>query len=413
MNMIKRDLYLDRLITYIDKPLIKVITGVRRSGKSVIMSLLRDVISSRKVPGNRIITVNFENFSFSGIKEGQALCNYIKSLITGKERHYIFIDEIQEAAGWEQAINSLSAGFNTDIYISASASGILSSKLSTLLTRPFVNIEIQTLSFSEFLIFRENLKAGAATDLQSAFDLYLKLGGFPLIHTSDYNNAEAYKVIYDIYSSALLRDTIRPNGIRDIDLLERVVKYVFDNIGQPFSVPEVAAYFKSQQRNIDIDTVYNYLRALEAACLIYRVPRYDVRSKEILKTHEKYFLSDHSLLYALEGYDESKTDSLLENIVMLELHRRSYNVYTGRSEEREIDFIAEQGDKKIYVQVAHLLADQQTIDREYEPLFKIRDSHPKYVVSMDRVMQDNTEGVRHRNIGEFLSGKEEVWRSEV
>jgi len=227
-----------------------------------------------------------------------------------------------------------------------------------------------------------------------------------VLHTSDWTEETAGRVVYDIYSSIILRDVVQRNNIRDVELLERVVRFVFDNIGNKFSAGNIADYFKSQQRKIDLNTVYNYLNALEGAYIIYRVPRYDIKGKEILKTLEKYFVGDPALIHAVMGYRDRIISGLLENVVLLELLRRGYRVFTGRSGEKEIDFVAEKGDKKIYVQVSFRMDSQSTIDREFSPLLEIRDHHPKYVVTLDEIWQDNIEGIRHVHIADFLLMRE-------
>jgi predicted AAA+ superfamily ATPase len=228
------------------------------------------------------------------------------------------------------------------------------------------------------------------------------MGGFPVLHTGEYTFETAYKVVYDIYSSAILRDSVQRYNIRDVELLERVVKYVFDNIGNKFSAKNVADYFKNQFRKIDLNTVYNYLNALEGAFIIYRIPRYDIKGKEILKTNEKYFVGDQSLLYAVMGFKDRLISGILENIVMLEFKRRGYRVFVGKSGKNEIDFIAERNELKVYVQVAYKMTEQTTIDREFKPLLEIKDHYPKYVVTMDQVWKDNVEGIRHIHIADFL-----------
>ena len=232
--------------------------------------------------------------------------------------------------------------------------------------------------------------------------LSLRSGGFPVLHVTNYEEETATKVVYDIYSSIILRDVVQRNKIRDIELLERVVKYLFDNVGNRFSAANVAAYFKSQQRKIDLNTVYNYIDALEGTYIIYRIPRYDIKGKEILKTLEKCYAGDPGLIHATMGYRDRAISGLLENIILLELKRRGYNVFTGRSEEREVDFIAMRGEEKLYVQVSFRMDAQSTVDREFNPLLEIRDHHPKYVVTMDDIWRDNYEGVKHMHIADFL-----------
>ena len=404
--MIRRDLYLNQLANYIDKPFIKVITGIRRSGKSSILMLLREELLSKGISDRNIIYTNLESFEFSDIDKADKLYRFIREKITNKQRYYILLDEIQEVISWEKAVNSFLVDFNADIYITGSNSRLLSSELATYLAGRYIELHIQTLSFSEYLLFKHNRTGVTVQDLRSEFEIFLRMGGFPALHTAEYSYDSAYKVVYDIYSSAILRDTVQRNNIRDVELLERVVRYVFDNIGNKFSAKNVADYFKSQQRKIDLITVYNYLNALEGAFIIYRIPRYDVKGKEILKTFEKYFTGDQALLYAVMGYKERLISGVLENIVMLELKRRGYRVFVGKSDDKEIDFIGEIKGKKVYIQVAYKLTEQTTIDREFAPLLEIRDHYPKYVVSMDETWQDNIEGIQHKHIADFLLMKE-------
>lgn len=400
--MIKRDLYINQLCEYIDKPFIKVITGIRRSGKSVILMLLRDELLMRGIDENQIIHLNFESLELSDIDEAEKLYKYIKEKITDKKRYYILLDEIQEVDSWEKAVNSCFVDFNADIYITGSNSRMLSSELATYLTGRYVEIVLYTLSFSEYLFFRQVHTGKESENTRKDFSLFVRSGGFPVLHTSDWTEETAGRVVYDIYSSIILRDVVQRNNIRDVELLERVVRFVFDNIGNKFSAANIADYFKSQQRKIDLNTVYNYLDALEGAFIIYRVPRYDIKGKEILKTLEKYFVGDPALIHAVMGYRDRIISGLLENVVLLELLRRGYRVFTGRSGEKEIDFVAEKGDKKIYVQVSFRMESQSTIDREFSPLLEIRDHYHKYVVTLDEIWQDNIEGIRHMHIADFL-----------
>lgn len=402
--MIKRELYLDLLISFIDKPFIKVITGIRRCGKSAMLSLLREELVYRGVNEKQVIHVNFESFEFSDIDHADKLYHLIKNKARGKQRFYILLDEIQNVRNWEKAVDAMMVDLNVDIYLTGSNSHLLSSELATFLAGRYVEIHMTTLSFSENLQFK--LALHPIQDLHKEFYNFLRLGGFPVLHTGEYTMETAYKVVYDIYSSAILRDIVQRYNIRDVELMERVVKFVFDNIGNKFSAKNVADYFKSQQRKIDLNTVYNYLNALESAFIVYRIPRYDLKGKEILKTFEKYYLGDQSLLYAVMGYRDRMISGVLENIVMLELKRRGYRVFVGKMENMEIDFIAESKEQKVYIQVAYKMTEQTTIDREFKPLLEIRDHHPKYVVTMDEIWHDNIEGIRHRHIADFLMMKE-------
>jgi predicted AAA+ superfamily ATPase len=399
--MIKRTLYLDKIKEFIDKPFIKVISGIRRSGKSSILLLLKDEILHRGAQEQQILLINFESFNYSEIKTDEQLYTYIKQQINPSKKSYILLDEIQEVVGWEKAVNSFMLDFDADVYITGSNSHLLSSELATFLAGRYVEFQIQTLTFRECLSFNKELQNSTKSKLEK-FEYFLRIGGFPVLHTSNYSIESAYKIVFDIYSSAILRDTIQRHKIRDVELLERIVKYVFDNIGNSFSAKNVADYFKSQQRKIDLNTVYNYLNALESAFIIHRIQRYDVKGKEILKTQEKYFVSDPALIYAVMGYKDRMISGILENIVLLELLSRDYNVAVGKVGTKEIDFIATKGNAKFYIQVAYMLPDENTVDREFGTLIELKDHYPKYVVTLDSIWTDTIEGVKHVHIADFL-----------
>ena len=400
--MIKRELYLEQLRPFIDQPLIKVLTGIRRSGKSAILMMLQEELTQRGISGDNIVYINFESMEYSDIEDAKSLYSFVKSKITNNLKYYILLDEIQEVKGWEKAINSFLVDFKADLYITGSNSKLLSSELATYIAGRYIEINVTPLSFKENLEFKKILTGTELTDLQKEFIRFLRLGGFPIIHTADYSPEDAYKIIKDIYASAILRDIVQRNHLRNIELLERIVKYVFENIGNIFSAKKVADYFKNQQRKVDIETVYNYLEALAGAFIIYRVPRYDLRGKEVLQTNEKYFLGDQGLKYAVMGYKDRDISGILENIVFLELKRKGYQVYVGKLDDKEIDFVAEKKEQKVYVQVAYKLSEEATVAREFGALLGIRDHYPKYVVTMEEFWQDNIEGVKHKNIAEFL-----------
>lgn len=400
--MIRRDLYLDQICNFMDKPVIKVITGIRRSGKSFILKLLKEELVQRQISNDQIIYLNFESFEFSEIDRAEKLYAYVREKIKGKKRYYILLDEIQKVDAWEKAVNSFLVDFDSDIYITGSNSRLLSSELATYLAGRYIEIHLYTLSFSEYLLFKTIRTGDKNLDGRNEFESFLRMGGFPVLHIAEYTGETAYKIVNDIYASAILRDTIQRHNIRDVELLERVVKFVLDNVGNKFSAGNIADYFKSQQRKIDLNTVYNYLNALQSAFIIDRIPRYDVKGKEILKTHEKYFVGDQAIVYAVMGYKDRLISGVLENIVMLELKRRGYKVFTGKWDDKEIDFVAEKNENKLYIQVAYKMEGQSTIDREFFPLLEIRDHYPKYVVTMDQMWSDNIEGIRHMHIADFL-----------
>ncbi len=399
--MIARPLYIKQLEPFIDKPQVKILTGIRRSGKSTILRLLQNRLVESGVASDQILVMNFESFAYADFKTAKSLYGYIKDKIQSEGKYYLLLDEIQEVEQWEKAINSFLVDFEVDIYLTGSNSHLLSSELSTFLAGRYVQIPVFTLSYKEYLDFKKEEFPELKND-KDGFEHYLRMGGFPVIHTQDYDAESAYKVVRDIYSSVILRDTVQRHNIRDIELLERVLRYAFDNVGNTFSGKNVADYFKSQQRKVDINTIYNYLTALESAFVLYRVSRYDIKGKEILKTMEKFYVGDLSLIYATMGYRSRMIGGLLENIVFLELKRRGYQVYIGKLGTKEIDFIAEKAGDKLYLQVAYKLEHKETVDREFQPLIAIRDHYPKYVITMDDFWDDNIQGIQHRYITDFL-----------
>lgn len=400
--MIFRARYIEILRNFIDKPLIKVITGIRRSGKSTVLNLLKEELLQRGVKEQQIIAVNFESFAFSELTDNQKLYAYVQEKIQLTDRYYLILDEIQEVQAWEKAVNAFLVDFNVDVYLTGSNSHLLSSELATHVAGRYVQIPVYTLSYAEYLDFTKHYAPQKLIDKANSFQDYLIKGGFPVIHTTNYDEETAYRVVYDIYSSVILRDTVQRYKIRDLELLERIIKYAFDNVGNTFSGKNVADFFKNQQRKIDINTVYNYLNALEGAYILHRVSRYDIKGKEILKTQEKFYVGDVSLLYATMGFRSRMISGILENIVFLELKRRGFQVYIGKLDTKEIDFVAERQGEKIYVQVAYKLESEQTIEREFGALLSIDDQYPKYVVTMDSLWKDSIEGVKHLYISDFL-----------
>lgn len=399
--MVKRNLYIDKLKKFVGKPQVKIISGIRRSGKSTVLRLLMEELSQRGVKQSQIIYLNFESFANSHLTQAKSLYEEVKQIISGTEKYYLLFDEIQEVENWEKAVNSFLVDFDVDIYLTGSNSHLLSSELSTFLAGRYVEFPIYTLSFSEFLDFKKSYSEIGSNPL-ALFGEYLRKGGFPVIHTLDSDEETAYQVVRDIYDSVILRDSVQRHKIRDIELLNRVIQYAFDNIGNTFSGKNVADYFKRQQRKIDLNTVYNYLHALEGSFILYRVSRYDLKGKEILRTQEKFYLADISLLYATMGYRDQMIAGVLENIVFLELKRRGYQVYIGKLDQREVDFVAELKEQKRYFQVAYKLESPETIDREFQPLLAIDDHFPKYVITMDEFFKDSIRGVKHLHISEFL-----------
>ncbi|MBK8515206.1 MAG: ATP-binding protein [Saprospiraceae bacterium] len=395
-NNITRD-----ILPYVDRPFIKVLNGLRRSGKSSILTLLRAYLLKSGRTSDQIISINFESMQYADLKNAEDLYEMVKAKVHPAKVTYLFLDEVQEVEGWEKAVNSFTVDFDMDIYITGSNSRLLSSELSTYLAGRYIEFHILPLSFQETISFYESTHHERLTILQY-FDRYRRMGGFPVLHTSDYEYDVAYKIVLDIYSSTILRDTIQRFHIRDIELLERVIKFVLENIGKTFSALSIVKYFKSQYRKIDINTVYNYLHALESAYIIYKVSRYDLKGKEILKTQEKYFPGDIAFLYTLMGYKDDQISGAMEAMVYLELIRRGYTVYIGKAGTKEIDFVAEKVNERIYIQVSYKLTGDDTIEREFSPLKGIKDNYPKYVVTMEDVWQNSFDGIKHIHISDFL-----------
>ena len=403
--MIARELYMKQIRPFMNCPFVKVIAGIRRCGKSVVLQLIAEELERRGIAREHIIYMNFESFEWMDITDAKALYLYIKDQVTKTDgKTYILLDEIQEVKDWEKAVNSFMVDWDVDVYVTGSNSRLLSSELSTYLAGRYVCFHIMPLSFNEYLLFH-GINSDSKEVWREEFQKYLRMGGFPAVHTGNYCNEAIYKLVYDIYSSVILRDTVQRHGIRNVELLERIVRFVFDNIGNRLNAKNIADYFKSQQRKVDINTVYNYLDALQGAFILQRVPRYDIKGKELLQTNEKYFVSDLSLIYAVMGYKDRMIAGALENIVYWEMRRRGYDTFIGKQDSREVDFVGIRRDEKIYVQVTYRMVSDATVEREFSPLLAISDHYPKFVVSMDDVWQDNIEGVRHRHIADFLTEK--------
>ena len=401
--MIKRNLYLEEIKKYINKPIIKVITGMRRSGKSMILKLIQEELQNIGIVKENIIYMNFESLTFMDIKDFEALYKHIiEKTSDKKEKIYILLDEIQEVKGWEKAINSFLVDLDVDIYITGSNANLLSSELATYIAGRYVEIKIYPLSFQEYIDFVSENNKENPLSLDEYFTQYLNFGGLPGIHIFNYNKEEIYQYLVDVYNSILLRDVIARNNIRDIELLESVVLYIMDNIGNIFSAKSISDFLKNQGRKLSVETIYNYLKALENAFIISKVQRYDIKGKNILETQEKYYLSDLGFRHAKLGYQSNDISGYLENIVFLELLRRKYKVNIGKQDNKEIDFVANLRDENLYLQVTYLLASPETIEREFSPLKSIKDNYPKMVLSMDSLPESNIEGIKRKRIIDFL-----------
>lgn len=402
--MIERPLYLDKIMPFVDTPFVKILTGVRRCGKSTILKMIIKKLREEKhVDDEQILSYHFDSMEYEDMTTKELYLE-LKSKIIQSKKTYLFLDEIQEIEGWEKVVNTLASDFDVDIYITGSNSRMMSSEISTYLTGRYITFHIYTLSFEEYLMFKKSYTT--LKDLKQEFSQYVRLGGFPATHLQDYSQDEVYTIVKDIYNSTIFSDIVRRNQVKKIDQLERVVKYTFNNIGNTFSAKSISNYFKSEQRKIDNETVYSYLEKLQKAYILHKCSRYDLQGKDILKTQEKFYLADVSLRYSVLGYTVDSVAASLENIVYLELKRRGYDVYIGKIKDKEIDFVATKQNEKIYVQVTQEIKSEKTQKREYEQLLEIRDNYPKYVVMADDFAGGNYEGIKTMNIVDFLLSKE-------
>ncbi|QNM02245.1 ATP-binding protein [Simiaoa sunii] len=407
--MIARPRYMKIIKDFMDKPVIKVITGMRRSGKSALLELTKqELLNIGKTPDN-IIYINFESLRYEYLKEYRALYQHLIELgdkTTGKL--YILLDEIQEVDGWQQVINSLRVDMDCDIYVTGSNARLLSGELATLLAGRYVEIRVYPLDFKEYLKFAETNEGEAGLTRQEHFANYVRFGGLPGIHQMTWEEDRIIQYLQDIYNSVLLKDVIARNNIRDTVLLENIVKYIMDNIGNTFSAKTISDFLKSQGRKLSTETVYNYLKALANAFLIAKVARFDIKGKKILETQEKYYLSDLGIRHAVMGYRDNDIAGVLENIVYLELLRREYAVNIGKQGTTEVDFVANRRDERLYVQVCYILTPENT-NREFAPLEAIADNYEKMILSMDSLLHINRGGIRQKNILDFLLENEKIF----
>lgn len=402
--MIERPLYLDKIMPFVDTPFVKILTGVRRCGKSTILKMIiKKLKEEKQVDDEQILNYRFDSMEYEDMTTKELYLE-LKSKIVQSKKTYLFLDEIQEIEGWEKVVNILVSDFDVDIYITGSNSRMMSSEISTYLTGRYITFHIYTLSFEEYLTFKKSYTT--LKDLKQEFSQYVQLGGFPATHLQDYSQDEVYTIVKDIYNSTIFSDIVRRNQVKKIDQLERVVKYTFNNVGSKYTSKSISNYFKSEQRKIDNETVYSYLEKLQKAYILHKCSRYDLQGKDILKTQEKFYLADVSLRYSVLGYTVDSVASSLENIVYLELKRRGYDVYIGKIKDKEIDFVATKQNEKIYVQVTQEIKSEKTQKREYEQLLEIRDNYPKYVVMADDFAGGNYEGIKTMNIVDFLLSKE-------
>lgn len=394
--MIDRPQYLKALRTYRDVPLVKILAGIRRCGKSTILEMLKADLLKDGIRENHIIFMRYTSEEFDDGMTAKDMYQSIKMRMNDRGRYYLLLDEIQEVEGWEKAVNSLLEDEDTDIYVTGSNSRLMSSEISTYLSGRYVSIPVYTLSFAEYLDFKKD----SSLSVRQQLDEYLRFGGFPIIALGNFDERSAYQIAEGIYNSVITNDITRRHSIMNYDLFNRVVKFIVENVGKTFSANAIVKFLKSEGRSLSVEAVYNYLEWLEKAFVIYRCQRYDLNGKSVLKTQEKFYLADASLKYCIMGFNPKSIAAMLENVMYFELKRRGYEVHIGKNETKEIDFVAVRRDERIYIQVCRNMPDES--DREVANLLEIRDHYPKYVVTLDELACGNINGVKIVHMADFL-----------
>jgi len=400
--MIKREIYLKSLRSLKDKPIVKVLTGMRRSGKSTILKLWQEELLANGVSKDNIFFANLESLKYAKFRDYNALYQAItekSNICQGKI--YILLDEVQETDEWQRVVASCLVDFDCDIIITGSNAKLLSGELATLLAGRYIEIKIYPLSFAEYLQFVSLSSRPSNKSKEEYFEDFCRLGGLPGIHSLQDDEFHILQYLQDIFDAILLKDIVKRYAIRDTALLEKIIKFIMDNIGNTFSAKTIIDFLRNQGRRLGAETVYNYMQALENACLIHKATRFDIKGKKFLETQEKYYLSDLGIRYAVIGYKSQDIAGILENIVFFELKRRGYSVYIGKYKDVEVDFIAQKQNEILYFQVCFLLTEDN-MSREFSPLEKINDNFPKYVLSMNNFAVGQENGIKNINIIDFL-----------
>ncbi len=390
---------MELLRTYRDIPLVKILAGIRRCGKSTILEMLRYDLLKDGVADDHIISMRYTSEDFDDGMTDKDMYRGVKELMTESGRYYLLLDEVQEIDGWEKAVNSLLENTDADVYVTGSNSKLMSGEISTYLTGRYISIPVYTLSFAEYLEFKKQSSLSTGELLNE----YIRMGGFPIVALSNFDEGSAYQIVEGIYNSVITSDITKRHNITNFDLFNRVVRYIVENVGKTFSANAIVKFLKSEGRSLSVEAVYNYLNWLEKAFVIYRCRRYDLQGKSVLKTQEKFYLADSSLKYCIMGFNPKSIAAMLENIVYFELRRKGYDVYIGKNETKEIDFVAVCRDERIYVQVCRRLPEES--DREVANLLEIKDHYPKYVVTLDEMAGGNINGVKIVHLADFLLGK--------
>lgn len=394
--MIIRPYYMKQLKTYRDVPLVKILSGIRRCGKSTILEMLRNDLLESGVAADHIISMRYTAEDFDAGMSDKEMYDGIKKQMNKEGRYYLLLDEVQEVSGWEKAINSLLEDENVDLYVTGSNSKLIASEISTYLTGRYISIPVYTLSFAEYLAFKKE----SSLSIREHLSDYIRMGGFPIVAIGDFDEGSAYQIVEGIYHSVIISDITKRHAITNYDLFNRVVLYIVENVGKTFSANAIVKFLKSEGRSLSVEAVYNYLEWLEKAFIIYRCRRYDLQGKSVLKTQEKFYLADSSLKYCIMGFNPKSLAAMLENIVYFELRRKGYDVYIGKHGTKEIDFVAVRRDERIYVQVCRQLPEES--DREIANLLAIKDHYPKYVVTLDEFAAGNSNGIKIVYLADFL-----------
>lgn len=394
--MIIRPYYMKQLKTYRDVPLVKILSGIRRCGKSTILEMLRNDLLESGIAADHIISMRYTAEDFDAGMSDKEMYDGIKKQMNKEGRYYLLLDEVQEVSGWEKAINSLLEDENVDLYVTGSNSKLIASEISTYLTGRYISIPVYTLSFAEYLAFKKE----SSLSIREHLSDYIRMGGFPIVAIGDFDEGSAYQIVEGIYHSVITSDITKRHAITNYDLFNRVVLYIVENVGKTFSANAIVKFLKSEGRSLSVEAVYNYLEWLEKAFIIYRCRRYDLQGKSVLKTQEKFYLADSSLKYCIMGFNPKSLAAMLENIVYFELRRKGYDVYIGKYGTKEIDFVAVRRDERIYVQVCRQLPEES--DREIANLLAIKDHYPKYVVTLDEFAAGNSNGIKIVYLADFL-----------
>jgi len=395
----KRNLYLRRIQPFLGSPVVKILAGMRRVGKSCLLQLIGREITEQGIPAENVLLMDKESLEFDHVRTCQDLSQYVSEFFKGRSGpRALLLDEVQEIDEWEKAVASFLGKGDMDIVLTGSNAHLFSTELATRLSGRFVQFHVTSLKFSEFMQFR----GPDARSREEEFRSFIRYGGLPALHHMNMTDEVIFQYLSSVYNTILLKDIVTRHSIRQAALLDRIARFIMDNTGQVVSANSIARYFKSQRLKVSVDTVLSYLDYFQEALLTHKASRYDIKGRRLLELHEKYYLGDIGLRHARLGYREGDISQVLENVVYLELLARGYSVNVGKFGDKEIDFIAVKDNEKMYIQVAYLLESEQTIKREFSPLLDIPDNYPKLVLSMDSFFGEDYQGIRRLNLLDFL-----------